>query len=72
MQLLLNMLSGPLIYVYIISEMRVGWMRVFARVVRNISQQALSGDLGGDSGTFCFLQQCFCCGRHLNTVAATR
>ena len=29
-------------------------MRVFAPVVRNISQQALSGDLGGDWGTSVF------------------
>jgi len=48
------MLSGLLIYVYMIWEIRVGWMRVFARVVRNISQQALLGDLGGDWGTLVF------------------
>ena len=43
-----------LIYVYMIWEIRVGCMRVFARVVRNISQQALLGDLVGDSCTLVF------------------
>ena len=40
-----------------ILERRVGWMRVFAPVVRNISQQALSGDLGGDWSTSVFLSR---------------